>query len=631
MTITLISTTDTTQRDVAKVTTTFVPLPSYYVDLQVGNNADGTDYAGSGVTETTPTIQVKTQSVNSNEAATYYFRAENDGNSANYIRVTGEAGSGVTVTYYNAKTGGTDITSQMTGSGYLTSLAVATSTEGRVVVTNSGNSLITSEVTITLISTNDTTQKDVAKVTTTFIPISAYSVDLQIGTLESGSDYVGSGVTETTPTIQVKTQSVNSNEAATYYFRAENDGNVANYIKVTGEAGSGVTVTYYNAKSGGTDITSQMTGSGYLTNLAVATSTEGRIIVTNSGNSLITSEVTITLISTNDTTQKDVAKATTTFVPIPSVGSFVITSSSDAIALQNIATTIVAKKPDGSLQTTILENVLLSVDSGTISPMTIESSSFVNGSWTGNIILSTVGGKTITVSNSSTSTNFYVVVYNATLEYPSSLLGIDGFSVYIPASATSSELNLSVAKLTSLPGELPFGYTLLGDAFTISANTSSISRNAIITMPISRTGKGGRVYYWNGTRWTNDNIVISAISSNLVTLESSVFASFAYIESLSTNLVRFGPNPYNPLNGSAKIWYWLESEKNTDIYIMDLTGNVVIKKSFQSGSNGALSGENTVEYDGRSAWGDILANGVYLYKIIQDNKVVGSGKISIIN
>ena len=43
-----------------------------------------------------------------------------------------------------------------------------------------------------------------------------------------------------------------------------------------------------------------------------------------------------------------------------------------------------------------------------------------------------------------------------------------------------------------------------------------------------------------------------------------------------------------------------------------------------------LSGENTVEYDGRSAWGDILANGVYLYKIIQDNKVVGSGKISII-
>jgi len=103
----LVSTTDSTQKDVAKVTTTFTPLPSYGVDLLIGNGSGESDYAGNGITETTPSVQVRTQSVNSNEVASYYFKAENEGNVVNYLKVTGESGSGnVAVTYLQLQLAG---------------------------------------------------------------------------------------------------------------------------------------------------------------------------------------------------------------------------------------------------------------------------------------------------------------------------------------------------------------------------------------------------------------------------------------------------------------------------------------------------------------------------------------------
>ncbi len=38
---------------------------------------------------------------------------------------------------------------------------------------------------------------------------------------------------------------------------------------------------------------------------------------------------------------------------------------------------------------------------------------------------------------------------------------------------------------------------------------------------------------------------------------------------------------------------------------------------------------NSVTYDGRTSWGDILGNGVYIYKVVQGNRSIGGGKIAI--
>jgi len=98
----------------------------------------------------------------------------------------------------------------------------------------------------------------------------------------------------------------------------------------------------------------------------------------------------------------------------------------------------------------------------------------------------------------------------------------------------------------------------------------------------------------------------------------------------TANLYRFGPNPYNPNNGAAKIWYWLDSDRETSIYIVDMSGKLVWKKSYASGSNGGKAGENNVEFDGRRTNGEVVGDGAYIFKVIQGGKVAGGGKIAVI-
>lgn len=43
-----------------------------------------------------------------------------------------------------------------------------------------------------------------------------------------------------------------------------------------------------------------------------------------------------------------------------------------------------------------------------------------------------------------------------------------------------------------------------------------------------------------------------------------------------------------------------------------------------------MVGDNNVEYNGKTSWGDVLGNGAYIYKIVQDGKSIGGGKIAVI-
>ena len=124
--------------------------------------------------------------------------------------------------------------------------------------------------------------------------------------------------------------------------------------------------------------------------------------------------------------------------------------------------------------------------------------------------------------------------------------------------------------------------------------------------------------------------MIVSYTSTSITFTTTHFTIYTTIGALSSNLVRFGPNPYNPNNGSGRFWYWLNSNADTSIYLIDLGGTVTWKNTYTSGTNGGQVGENNVSYDGKTSWGDVLGNGVYLYKIIQDGKSIGGGKIAVI-
>lgn len=90
------------------------------------------------------------------------------------------------------------------------------------------------------------------------------------------------------------------------------------------------------------------------------------------------------------------------------------------------------------------------------------------------------------------------------------------------------------------------------------------------------------------------------------------------------------PNPFSPMSGgSTTIQYTLSTDATITIIIYDITGHEVKRMKFRSGTAGGKGGTNQVNWNGISLGGEVVGNGMYLYKIISGDKVIGSGKLVI--
>jgi uncharacterized membrane protein len=126
--------------------------------------------------------------------------------------------------------------------------------------------------------------------------------------------YTGNNVYNATAAGQSKSQTVANAAKATFLVQVQNDGNVAEALKLTGygAGSSGWTVQYFDAQTGGADITASVTGSGWTTaSLAAGATTVIRLEVTpSSAGAVLTKDFAITAASTLDPTKQDTVKAT---------------------------------------------------------------------------------------------------------------------------------------------------------------------------------------------------------------------------------------------------------------------------------------------------------------------------------
>ncbi len=92
------------------------------------------------------------------------------------------------------------------------------------------------------------------------------------------------------------------------------------------------------------------------------------------------------------------------------------------------------------------------------------------------------------------------------------------------------------------------------------------------------------------------------------------------------------PNPFDRGSYSEITFnYNLDANFLTKIYIFDLNGNLIWQNAYAAGANGGKSGANNPAWDGTNVYGSSVENGVYLYQIIADNRVLARGKIIVLN
>jgi hypothetical protein len=91
------------------------------------------------------------------------------------------------------------------------------------------------------------------------------------------------------------------------------------------------------------------------------------------------------------------------------------------------------------------------------------------------------------------------------------------------------------------------------------------------------------------------------------------------------------PNPFtNPGIGTTAIAYKLSKSADITLTIHDLMGNQIFKRNFPARAPGGSAGYNEVPWDGKASDGELAGNGIYVYLIIGEGKVLGRGKLTVL-
>jgi len=287
-------------------------------DLWVRNRGE-TSYVGNNIYNPDGTNQTKSQSVEANVWATYYFQLYNDGDLTESFRLKGQPTSvptGWLVRYYIDGQG--EKTTDFIGAGYVvSSLAPGAAIGGSVMVLMSRTVAIGASLPVLVTATSETdaaTWLDTVKAVTR--RTSGGQPDLWIRN-QANATYIGDNIYNSDGAGQTKTQVVPANVWATYYFRLYNDSSlVGSSYRLTGPAApSGWVVKYYIDGQG--EKTADFTnGVGYLVqSLAPAGAWVGGSITVQAGAGVAygaSLNVLVQAKSESDALLLDAVKATTT-------------------------------------------------------------------------------------------------------------------------------------------------------------------------------------------------------------------------------------------------------------------------------------------------------------------------------
>lgn len=168
-------------------------------------------------------------------------------------------------------------------------------------------------------------------------------------------------------------------------------------------------------------------------------------------------------------------------------------------------------------------------------------------------------------------------------------------------------------------GASPTAYQTLATAYSSTngalATWETAGLTGVYTLRLTAYDKAG-------------NVSSESISLNILTEMPTKSAQ--PIDSLPLTFAL--PNPFiRSATSETTFNYSLTGNFDAAIYLFDLNGHLVWQKTYAAGDNGGKAGPNNPAWDGIDLYNSRVANGVYLYQITGDKKVVARGKLIVLN
>lgn len=91
------------------------------------------------------------------------------------------------------------------------------------------------------------------------------------------------------------------------------------------------------------------------------------------------------------------------------------------------------------------------------------------------------------------------------------------------------------------------------------------------------------------------------------------------------------PNPFRPHHGEGTtIIYDLSAPADIRLIIYDIAGKIVWQRQFPQNSNGGTI-HNEVPWDGKTDFGEYAPNGIYIYLITRESKILAKGQMAVMD
>jgi len=168
------------------------------------------------------------------------------------------------------------------------------------------------------------------------------------------------------------------------------------------------------------------------------------------------------------------------------------------------------------------------------------------------------------------------------------------------------------------------------DHYTLEYGLGS-SPTSWVTVETSNSAKLKELLGSFDTSGTSGDYTVKLSINDLATTETTVtFQVGASHRVIVLSEPENGPNPFNPLTDSTMIKYELSANAGVQIYIFSVSGTMIRRMVYTPGLDGGKQGINRVYWDGKDNYGNIVSNGIYLYRIADGTRVLAKGKIIVL-
>ena len=176
-------------------------------------------------------------------------------------------------------------------------------------------------------------------------------------------------------------------------------------------------------------------------------------------------------------------------------------------------------------------------------------------------------------------------------------------------------------------------WTSTGEIDYVKIEYSTNNFGAATTIVASTENDG--TYAWTVPNDPSATVKVRISDTAIISTRSTSASNFEILPAayrIASGQVLCYPTAWRPLRDDpVKMAYYLTSDQATRMVVIGVSGEIVYSGRFASGASGGQTGYNEITWNGRTSYGSIIGNGIYIIKLISGTRQIAKGHMVVLD